>query len=277
MAANPELVKEKVKADKEIKKEIAKIAAIVAALSFQYKSLGYGFAFNANDDLRQSVNKEFGELRENLFGLIQDRAAKVAEISTAENTKLYGLDKQMSPEEIEDFLLSEIEGKTTKDRIELYSGQVKGELEAYIATGLVYGLSYTKIGQSFVGELLSPYSSKMMMNAMNSGLFEAVRLRRGELNYGSGRYASGFKNLLRTDFDVTQRVFIKNTIFGFLGNSKIQGYVPRRNSIVSCEICDSLAGKVFPMDTIVIPAHPRCICSCEPVLADGSEFRKSDF
>lgn len=277
MAVNPELVKEKAKADKEIKREIAKTAAIVAALSFPYKSMGYGFAFNANDDLRKSVNKEFGKLRENLFGLIQNRAIKVSEISTKENIALYGLDKQMSPEEIDDFLLSEIEGKTTKDRIALYSGQVKGELEAYIAAGLVYGLSSTKIGQSFIGELLSPYSSKMMVNVMMSGMFSAVRLRRGELNYGKGRYASGFKNLLRNDFDVTQRVFIKNTTTGFMANPLIMGIRPYRNSLIPCELCDSVAGRVFHVDSGILPQHPRCICGCTPILANGNEFSKSDF
>ena len=275
--ANAALVKEKAKADKEIRKEIAKTAAIVAALAYPYKSLGYGFSFDANGNLAKDVNNEFGKLRLNIFGLIRDRSIVASEISTKQNIELYGLDAQMSEEEIEDFLLSDIEGKTTKDRIGLYVGQVRGEMESYIAAALVLGLSSTKIWQSFIGELLSPYSSKMMMDAMVSGMFSAVRLRRGELKYGSGRYASGFKNLLRTDIDVTQRTYIQATIKAFMSNSKIAGIRPYRNSIISCELCDSVAGRVYAVDSGIVPVHSRCICGCTPVMADGTDFSDAVF
>ena len=277
MPANPNLVREKQKAVSEIKKEIAATMAAITLLSIRYRYLGYGFSFSSIPSLQEDVQKELYDLRQNLMDLIRQRGEVMADISATENLVKYGIDKRMTTEEIDQFLSGKIEGKTTESRVGLYVGQLRGEMEAFVAVGLVAGLSQTKIGQSFMQALTHPYGDTAVMKAMMNGLYDAVRLRRGELAYGRGRYASAFSNLTRLSFDAQQRIFVQNTVAGFMSNSKIAGIIPYRNSIISCELCDSVAGRVYAVDSGIVPVHPRCICGITPVMADGKEFSEAVF
>jgi len=277
MPANPNLVREKQKAVSEIKREIATTMTAITLLSIHYRYLGYGFSFSAAQKLTDGVQQELSDLRLRLMDLIQQRGEVMADLSKAENLAKYGIDKRMTTDEIDAFLSGKIEGKTTDARIGGYVGQLKGEMEAFIAIGLVAGLSQTKIGQSFMAALTHPYGDAKVMAAMTSGLFDAVRLRRGELSYGKGTYASGFTNILRLNYDLAQRTYIQNTIAAFMSNGKIAGIRPYRNSNLSCELCDSVAGRVYAVDSQIVPVHPRCICGITPVMADGKEFSEAVF
>lgn len=272
MPVNPDLVREKQKAVSEIKQEISATMSAITLLSIQCRYLGYGFTFSSTAALSDRVKQELADLRTRLMDLIRQRGEAMADLSQAENLDKYGIDKRMTTEEIDAFLSEDIEGKTTKERIGGYVGQLSGEMEAFIAVGLVAGLSQTKIEQSFMQVLTHPYGDAAIMKAMMSGLYEAVRLRRGELSYGKGRYASAYSNLLRLDYATAQEVYTRNTILGFMSNKKIAGIIPRRNSSIPCSECDSVAGRIYAVDSGVLPVHPRCICFAQPCLADGSEF-----
>ena len=276
MPVNPNLVREKQKAVSEIKREIAATMTAITLLSIRYRYLGYGFSFSSIPTLQEDVQQELAELRLRLKDLIRQRGDIMADISQAENLVKYGIDKRMTTSEIDEFLSGKIEGKTTEARISGYVGQLKGEMESFIAVGLVAGLSQTKIGQSFMAALTHPYGDASVVKAMVSGLFDAVRLRRGELKYGRGRYASAYSNLLRLDYSTAQEIYTRNTILGFMTQKKIAGIIPRRNSSIPCWACDSVAGRVYAVDSGILPVHPRCICFAEPCLADGSEFSKDD-
>ena len=277
MPANSNLIKEKQKAVSEIKREIAATMALITMLSIRYRYLGYGFSFSSIPSLQEDVQQELADLRQRLMDLIHQRGEVMADISQAENLVKYGIDKRMTTDEIDTFLSGKIEGKTTESRVGLYVGQLRGEMESFIAVGLVAGLSQTKIWQSFMSALTHPYGDAAVMKAMVSGLYDAVRLRRGELAYGRGRYASAFSNLTRLSFDAQQRIYVQNTIAGFMGNGKIAGIRPYRNSSIPCELCDSVAGRVFSVDSGVIPQHPRCVCGVDPIMADGKEFSEAVF
>ena len=277
MPANSNLIKEKQKAVSEIKREIAATMALITMLSIRYRYLGYGFSFSSIPSLQEDVQQELADLRQRLMDLIHQRGEVMADISQAENLVKYGIDKRMTTDEIDTFLSGKIEGKTTESRVGLYVGQLRGEMEAFVAVGLVAGLSQTKIGQSFMSALTHPYGDAAVMKAMTSGLYDAVRLRRGELSYGRGRYASGFTNILRLNYDLAQRTYIQNTITAFMSNGKIAGVMPVRNSLIPCELCDSVANRIFPVDSGVIPQHPRCVCSLIPIMADNKEFSLAIF
>lgn len=267
------LKSEKAKAESDLLREIAKTAGIVAALSYAYRHLGYDFQF-ANRELKEKIDHEFGNLRLRIFGNIKSRGEKIAKISRDENLSLYGLDYQMSKAEIDEFLAGDIEGATTKERIAKHTGQIKGEMEAMMAAGLFLALSQDKLVNLFMSGLRAPYASKIISDAMMSGKFSAVRLNYGELKYGRGRYASGFSNLLRLDFDVSQRVFVKNTTLSFGADKRIVGVMPHRGSNFPCIPCDNVANRIFNIEDQALPVHARCVCFYTPVLADGREFSR---
>ena len=277
MPVNPNLVREKQKAVSEIKREISATMTAITLLSIRYRYLGYGFSFSSIPGLEEDVQQELADLRLRLMDLIRQRGEAMADLSAAENLVKYGIDKRMTTSEIDEFLSGKIEGKTTETRISGYVGQLRGEMEAFVAVGLVAGLSQTKIGQSFISAMTHPYGDASVMKAMTSGLYDAVRLRRGELAYGKGRYASAYSNLLRLDYSTAQEIYTRNTILGFTSNNKIAGIRPYRNSIISCELCDSVTGRIYAVDSQIVPVHPRCICGITPVMADGKEFSEAVF
>ena len=41
------------------------------------------------------------------------------------------------------------------------------------------------------------------------------------------------------------------------------GYFVHRGSSFPCPVCDDLCGYVHSIDTMVIPAHPNCVCRVE--------------
>lgn len=271
--ANEPLIKEKSKANSEIRKDISKFVFKVSEIAFSYKLLQYKFRFDTNAVLYKKMNAELDALVSRIFNRIRTRAGQVAEISSDDISKKYGINYLMGFDEIDDFLAAEIEGEKTEDRILAYCGQIKDELEAHIATGLIASSSAYSIAAGFAANMDRPLSTPAILAAIGSGLFAASALKKDAV-YGKGTYASGFKNLVRLDYDLSQRAYIQNTILGFGTNKLIAGVIPRRNSSIPCELCDSVAGKVFSVNSLVLPRHPRCICYLEPVLINGKEFQK---
>lgn len=271
--ANEPLIKEKSKANSEIRKDITKFVFKISELAMAYKYLQYKFRFDANAVLYRKMNTELDLLASRIFNRIRSRGGKVAEISREDISKKYGIDYLMGFDEIDGFLDREIEGEKTEDRIVAYCSQIKDELEAHIATGLVASSSSYAISASFSATLDKPLSTPAILAAIGSGLFAASALKK-EAVYGKGTYASGFKNLVRMDYDVSQRIYIQNTVLGFGTNKLIAGVIPRRSSSIPCQLCDEVAGKIFSVSSLVLPRHPRCICYLEPVLVNGKEFSK---
>ena len=259
-----ELKREKAKADREIRYEISQFATKMIHYSLQYKYLGYKFRLNAGPFLKEKLKQEQGLLCERLFWRIRNRADKIVKLSAEDLMKQFNIDFDMPGDDIDNFLAADIEGDTTKNRIALYAGKLSGELEAFVSAGMFASLSSEKILDGFLGSLKAPFASALVVGAMKSGEFLAARLANGELQYGRGIYGSSLSNLTRLDYDVSQRVYVQNTVMGFAASGRYNAVIPRRSSIVPCSICDEVANRVFSLESGILPNHPRCICFYEP-------------
>ena len=259
-----DIIRKKSKAEAEIRSKISKTVLILAALSKSYSYLGRSFSYNSDSELRRRVDKELALLKNRLLGLIALRSVELSKISAKNNQEKYGISREMSLDEAKALLLEEIDGDTADKRMDGYISQLKNESEKYMVAGIITGLSYQKIAEAFTANIRKPLASTLV-----TGIFGADKNE-----YGRGNYAGAFSNMLRLDYDMSQRAFMRNEWLTFMMSKKVEGYMVYRNSSVPCEICDQYAGRIFSMSAMVLPLHPRCICGATPVLADGKELEK---
>ena len=259
-----DIIRKKSKAEAEIRSKISKTVLILAALSKSYSYLGRSFSYNSDSELRRRVDKELALLKNGLLGLIALRSVELSKISAKNNQEKYGISREMSLDEAKALLLEEIDGDTADKRMDGYISQLKNESEKYMVAGIITGLSYQKIAEAFTANIRKPLASTLV-----TGIFGADKNE-----YGRGNYAGAFSNMLRLDYDMSQRAFMRNEWLTFMMSKKVEGYMVYRNSSVPCEICDQYAGRIFSMSAMVLPLHPRCICGATPVLADGTELEK---
>lgn len=252
------------KADSEIRYQISKTLAVLAAVSMSYSYLGNRFSYNSDLGLRRRVDSELGSLKSALLSLIALRSIKLSQISAYNNQEKYGISREMSIDEARSLLLEEIDGDTADGRMDKYISQLKDESEKYMVAGIVAGLSYQKVANIFAANIRKPLIASLITSTLGADKSE----------YGKGNYASAFSNMLRLDYDMSQRAYMRNEWLTFMLSKKVAGYLVYRNSSIPCEICDQYAGKVYPMSAMILPIHPRCICGAIPVLVDGKELEK---
>lgn len=258
------IIRKKSKAEAEIRSKISKTVLILAALSKSYSYLGRNFSYNSDPELRRRVDKELASLKSGLLGLIALRSVELSKISAKNNKEKYGISRETSLDEARSLLLEEIDGDTADGRMDKYISQLKDESEKYMVAGIIAGLSYQKIAEVFTANIRKP-----LAYALITGIFGADKN-----DYGKGNYSSAFSNMLRMDYDMSQRAFMRNEWLTFMLSKKVAGYLVYRNSSIPCEICDQYAGRIFPMSAMILPLHPRCICGATPVMVNGKELEK---
>ena len=86
----------------------------------------------------------------------------------------------------------------------------------------------------------------------------------GGAKYGKGTPESILKGLTLTNQTMVNQAYQYGRILRYRHDGAI-GYRVYRNSTYDCPVCDELCIGIHPLDEIVLPAHPRCVCYTKPV------------
>ena len=249
---------EQVKAEPEIKRILLKHIAEIIDVSLSYKGRPERFRFSDNEVINGKVNEAIRALNEALYKAIENKSIRVK-----------GIAEEREGHKIEDvlviaFLADYIKGRTLKQRINVYTTQLKSEIEAFIAAGMTKDMSKDEILRQWQTYMKAPYAANIIKEAIEKGGFAATRIKSKGIHYGKGRYISSFDNLKRLYITTIQQVY-NNTLNKIFKSKGFKGWFTIRGSNYPCPICESEALVPHPADQDFLSWHPNCVCLYIPM------------
>lgn len=261
------VVDEEVKTDSNLRLILRAHMGSIISESMKHKGLGKRFRFSEDESLNKKVNEIISRLREDLYSDIEERSLIVKQIAEEKE------DSKVDDAIVIAFLLSKIKGNTLKERINLYTGQLKSEVESFISAGIASGLSKDEILTQWLTNVKSPYAAKIMRDAMSGSGFAATRIQSKGIHYGTGRYISSFDNLKRLAITTIGQTY--NHARQFAANIKgAYGWYTVRGSSYPCSLCDSETGIFHPITESFLSYHPNCCC--QQIFVYKDSFKLSD-
>lgn len=248
------IVDEEVNANDDVRKSIKKYLIEIIDLSLKSNISGERFRFSSNPKLEDKVNEILGKLREKLYAITENRSLKAKKV--AEEKEGNTLDNVL----IISFLSSKIGEKTLRERINIYSNQLKTEIEAFIAAGKAFEKSRNEIINEWQKFQKSPYSSPLLKEAISNGGFASTRIQSKGIHYGKGRYISAFENLRRLEITTIQQAYNYAVMKLWQNNNRIIGWASFRGSNYPCPICESQVGIPHSIKEDFLGYHPYCMC-----------------
>ena len=246
-----EMAKAKGDIERELRKYIPEI--IRECMAFAY--LGKAFTFDISD-LSDRVNERLIALSDAILDDIESRAKRA--ISYAEE------------EEDEDIILPYIRRQIGEEdlvqRLDKHCSTLRYFLEGWIAIGIVNNIREYELTTTILSYIDNPLAYPLWQEAFNAGYLSDA-IRSGSYIYGKGNQ----KNVLSALTEIERCAILEAFQYGRVlkyGKMGAIGYRTHRASSYPCEHCDELTMRVWPLDTMVLPAHPRCVCYSTPVFAD---------
>ena len=225
------------------------IIAIIAA-SEAYRSWGEGFSFDKFPELNEKVDTL-------LIGL-SDECKKDAEKQIREI--LSWMDFEINDDSIIEDVESDDKGIVWA--FDMHCSNLKKLLGAWLAISFTEGWTRDKTLAQVLAWMNKPEASPMWREAIRKRVIDP-----NEGKFGRGYERNIIDALTLTEQGTIYHAFILASAWGYELDGAI-GVIVHRGSDYDCPLCDSFTGRVWPLDQIPIPAHPRCVCYLEPVFAE---------
>lgn len=249
------VVEEMAKAKGDVERRLReKVSEIIRECS-AYAYLGYSFTFDIAD-LADKVNMSLIALSDAILEDIEERAVRTIEYAEAEDDK----------DAILLYIRREIDGQDIVQRIDKHCSTLRYFLEGWIAIGMVNKIKEYELTNYVLQYIDNPFASPLWQDAFNAGYLSAAIRSRG-YSYGKGNQ----RNVLAALTDIERYAINEAFQFGSVlrfGKMGAIGYRTHRNSSYPCDYCNELTFHVWPLDIMVLPAHPRCMCHATPVFAN---------
>lgn len=246
----------KAKSDVERRLRICIPEIIRECSAFGY--LGKNFTFDVSN-LSDKVNQRLISLSDEILSDIEERARKASEYAEEED--------EWAPL-ILPYITRQIGEEDMVQRLDKHCSTLRYFLEGWIAIGMVNKLQEYELTNNIFAYLDNPLASPLWKEALNAGYLSNA-IRSGSYIYGKGNQRNVLKALTEIEQYAINEAFQYGRILHF-GKTGAIGYRTYRASSFPCEHCDELTMRVWPLDVIVLPAHPRCVCYSLPVYADGT-------
>ncbi len=222
---------------------LLRAAREIINISYRYKIKASLFRFSTNPNLKKEVDAVLARLREEIYEYTETLSVAV--------------DKS-EEDDIVAFINEESYGHTLKERIDIYTNRYRYELEAFIASGLLFGMGATKLLSNVRASLSNPYNNELFRRAVVRGGMEATRIKTGGISYGKG-HSNSARNLLVT----LTRGMVGDAwmnVYGTHAYSKgAVGFYSFRGSSYVCNHCDSMIG-YHPIQEYQGRWHINCRC-----------------
>lgn len=246
-----EMAKAKNDVEKRLRVCIPEIIRECAAFAY----LGKNFTFDASD-LSDRVNQRLISLSDEILSDIEERAKKAIEFAEEEDD--------------EDAILLYIRRKIGEEdmvqRLDKHCSTLRYFLEGWIAIGMVNKIKEYELVNEIFAYIDNPFASPLWQNAFDAG-YLSTAIRTGGYSYGKGNQRNILSALTEIERYAINEAFQYGSILRY-GKQGAIGYRTHRASSYPCDMCDELTMQVWPLDVIVLPAHPRCVCYSTPVFAN---------
>ena len=246
-----EMAKAKSDVERRLRQYIPEI--IRECMAFAY--LGKTFTFDVSD-LSDRVNKRLISLSDGILSDIETRAKraiKYAEEEEDEDAILLYINRQIGEEDM-------------TARIDKHCSTLRYFLEGWIAIGITNNLKEYELTNQILSHIDNPFASPLWQDAFNAG-YLSTSIRSGGYSFGKGNQRDILSALTEIERYAINEAFQYGSILRY-GRQGAIGYRTHRASSFPCELCDELTMVIHPLNEIVLPAHPRCVCYSTPVYAD---------
>lgn len=221
----------------------AAVAAIVA-LCWDYRSPD--FSFSDHIALLREVNKILAEMSD---GNLSD-AEKRAKIALAE------AELQDYEDDAVEFSEGEVNGENVLFRLDRHADHLRDLIAGWLAVAAYAGLTKEETIQNFWTFLGDVSASK---DWRESG--------RKIPAWGKGFPLDILTGITVIGQDMINRGFQYARIKSFQRSGAV-GYRTIRQSGYNCPLCDEMTERIWPLDYVALPYHPRCVCKAVPVYAN---------
>ena len=221
--------------------------------SFAY--LGKNFTFDYQD-LSDRVNQRLISLSDAILDDIESRARKAIEFAEEEDDEdaiLLYIRRQIGEEDL-------------VQRLDKHCSTLRYFLEGWIAIGMVNKIKDYELTNHILSYIDNPLASPLWQDAFNAG-YLSDSIKGTGYAYGKGNQRNVLSALTEIERYSINEAFQYGRILNY-GKRGAIGYRTHRASNYPCEACDELTMHIWPLDVIVLPEHPHCVCYSTPVFAD---------
>ena len=244
-----EMAKAKTDVDKRLRIYIPEI--IKECMAFSY--LGKYFTFDYEAELNDTINAKLVALSDAILEDIEERARKAIEYAEAEEDE----------DTILFYIKRPIEDQDIVQRLDKHCSTLRYFLEGWIAIGLYNNIKEHDLTQQILSYIDNPFASPLWQEAFNAG-YLSTAIRSQGYTFGKGNQRNVLNALTEIERYAINEAYQYGKILGY-GKKGAIGYRTHRNSSFDCPYCDELTTHIWPLDEIVLPAHPRCVCYSTPV------------
>lgn len=249
------VIEEMSKAKSDVERRLRRCIPEIIRECMAFAYLGKNFTFDVSD-LSDRVNLKLISLSDSILDDIESRAKtaiKYAEAEEDEDDILFYIRRQIGEEDM-------------VQRLDKHCSTLRYFLEGWIAIGMVNNIKEYELTNNIFAYLDNPLASPLWQEALNAG-YLANSIRTQDYFYGKGNQRNVLKALTEIEQYAINEAYQYGRILHY-GKLGAIGYRTYRQSSYPCEACDELTRHIWPLDVIVLPEHPRCVCGSRPVFAD---------
>ena len=228
----------------DVKKRTDEAIAAILLLAWAFRQTG--FSFEDYPELDEKVNKLLQALSDGNLADAEKRAKALLEELGLEDWE----------EAARKYAAREIDGENAPWRLDLHASHLKELLAGWIAVAAAQKLSLSQ--------------TRLLMNTYGGAPWLSKKWR--ESGLGKIGWGSGYQTDVVSAMTVIGQDLINQTYqYAKVHQMKEQGvthYRTIRGSTYDCPLCDEMTKKRWPIDEVVLPYHPRCVCIPVPIVGD---------
>lgn len=249
------VIEEMAKAGRDVERRLRVYIPEIIRECEAFAYLGKYFTFDYTAELDDNVNARLIALSDAIMEDIESRARMAIEYAEAEEDE----------DAILFYIRRPIEEQDIVQRLDKHCSTLRHFLEGWIAIGMVNKINEYELTNIILSYIDNPLASPLWQEAFNGGYLSASI--RGDYLFGKGNQKNVLSALSEIERYAINEAFQYGRILGY-GKKGAIGYRTHRASNYPCEACDELTRHIWPLDIIVLPEHPRCVCFSTPVFAE---------
>lgn len=223
----------------------------IIALSQPYKVYGKSFTFESIKSLDNEVNSILVKISDDIVSDIIDCAES-------------GVAEEEDKEAAIAFATGRFDERTLQEMVDMQMTHLKNMTEGWLAIGFANDMSVSDICTQAKVWIKNPYISEHWKKAFKDGGYESDIIAQGGYHYGSGNIISPIDGTAALAAYILMSAYQFGEVAAIRRQGAI-GYTVHRGSNYDCGTCDALCGYTHPINEVVLPAHPHCMCYIEPV------------
>lgn len=249
------VIEEMARAKDDVERRLRQYIPEIIRECMAFAYLGKTFTFDIQD-LSDKVNAELIALSDAILDDIESRAKtaiKYAEEEDDEDAILLYIRRKIGEEDL-------------VQRLDKHCSTLRYFLEGWIAIGMVKNIREYELTNQILSHLDNPFASPLWQEAFDAGYLSTAIQTRG-YSYGKGNQRDVLSALTEIERYAINEAYQYGSMLNFAKRGAV-GYRVHRGSTYDCPSCDELTKTIWPIDTLVLPNHPRCMCYMTPVFAD---------